>query len=117
MLTEHTIFFQIAPELEAFQQSRLSEGAKPIKLPIPKCYMAKYVPSDNPDSPPATPTQIDESVIILEDLKHEGYQDVDFIKGLTLEQAESALEAISRLHGLSLAMKVFLLSAVDERQD
>lgn len=78
----------------------LAEGNE--DLPIPQCYHARY-------------TADTESVLVLENLKQRGYQSVEFSRGLSLSQAESALEAVARLHGLSLALKVRDGTPLDER--
>lgn len=90
----------------------------PIELPIPTCYFAKHVPVDGSELPttPTTPTALDESVILLQDLKQAGFHSVDFIKGLNVEQAASAMEAISRLHALTLALKVSHTSVAEGPQ-
>jgi hypothetical protein len=90
-------YFQVAPELHSFQKDYLPKGVPAIELPIPKCYHARYPSGD--DSPV-------ESVLVLENMKSSGYSVVEFSTGLTIEQAESALAAVAKLHGLSLALKI-----------
>ncbi|KAL1123216.1 hypothetical protein AAG570_002303 [Ranatra chinensis] len=90
-------FFQVVPDLHEFQKEYLQEGESIIELPIPKCYHARYPSGD--ESPV-------ESVLVLENMKHKGFSVAEFSAGLTTEQAESALAAVAKLHGLSLAMKL-----------
>ncbi|XP_014239154.1 uncharacterized protein LOC106674453 [Cimex lectularius] len=96
-LREIKFYTKIAPELHEFQKDYLIEPEKSIELPIPQCYHARY--SGSGDSPV-------ESVLVLENLKSSGYEVMEFARGLTLDQAKSALEAVAKLHALSLAMKV-----------
>jgi len=94
--------FQIAPELETFERDNNQQERK-IELPIPKCYYAQHVPVEGS---PTTPGALEESVILLQDLKHAGFYSVDFVTGLTVLEAGAALEAIARFHALSLGLKV-----------
>ena len=94
---------QVVPELEQFQRRCLPPDTPPLELPIPRCFHARYTAGKN--SPNSSPTP-SESVLVLENLKSRGFQGADFSRGLTLRQAESALEAVARLHALSLALKV-----------
>lgn len=96
----------MVPDLEEFQELNLRNTSLSIVLPLPKCYLGKYVPFEFLEQPPSPTNQINESIIILKNLKKDGYYSVDFTKGLTFQQAQSAFEAISRLHALSLVMKV-----------
>lgn len=43
---------------------------------------------------------------MLENIKPAGYSSADFSRGLTLRQARAAMEAIARVHALSLCLKV-----------
>lgn len=89
--------------MEQFQKRSLPPDTPPLELPIPRCYHARYTPGK--DSPNSSPIP-SESVLVLENLKSRGFQGADFSRGLTLRQAESALEAVARVHALSLALKV-----------
>lgn len=81
-------------------------------LPIPKCYYARYRPGrNNPDHSPT----LSESVLVLENLKSQGYASADFSRGLTLIQAGAALKAIARLHALALALKIHEGKPLQER--
>lgn len=102
-LTYSNICCKVVPELEQFQRRYLPPDTPLLELPIPRCYHARYTPGKN--SPNSSPTP-SESVLVLENLKSRGFQGADFSRGLTLMQAESALEAVARLHALSLALKV-----------
>lgn len=77
-----------------------------IELPIPECIHAHY----NTDIDSAA-----QSVLVLENLKMKGYSSCDFSKGLSLQQARSALEAIARVHALSLVLKVKQKVALDKK--
>jgi hypothetical protein len=94
---------KVVPELEQFQRRYLPPDTPLLELPIPRCYHARY--TQGRDSPNSSPIP-SESVLVLENLKSRGFQGADFSRGLTLRQAESALEAVARLHALSLALKV-----------
>lgn len=96
---------KVVPELEQFQRRCLPSDTPPLELPIPRCFHARYTPGKN--SPNSSPTP-SESVLVLENLNSRGFQGADFSRGLTLRQAESALEAVARLHALSLALKVHI---------
>lgn len=91
------LVLQVAPDLHDFQKSYLMEGEESIELPIPKCYHARYSGAD--ESPM-------ESVLVLENMKYCGYDVMEFARGLSLDQAKSALAAVAKLHALSLVMKV-----------
>lgn len=75
------------------------------QLPIPKCYY------------PIGDDEIDtslETILVLEDLKSHDYHSPDFSKGLTLKQATLALEAIARMHAISLAMRLHHSKSLNE---
>ncbi|KAJ8973060.1 hypothetical protein NQ317_018788 [Molorchus minor] len=99
-LREIRFYTQVVPDLEAFKQ-RVAETADVIRLPIPKCYHAHYSAGTN-DPEPSPP----ESVLVLENIKPQGYNSADFSRGLNLRQTTAAVEAIAQLHSLSLSMKV-----------
>lgn len=54
---------------------------------------------DNSPEPP-------ESILVLQDMRPLGYQTANLSKGLTFEEAESAIEAIAAIHALTLGMKI-----------
>ena len=97
-----------------FQKDVIRDDEDLIKLPVPKCYLGKHVPFDVSQTGPDSDDEINESIIVLEDLKKQGYQSTPFKNGLTLEQAKASFVAISKIHSLSLAMKVnnFLVDPV-----
>lgn len=97
---------QVVPELRKFQKEYLPPDAPHIELPIPKCFHARY----STDSDTLT-----QSVLVLENLKMQGYTGCEFSRGLTLKQTQAALEAVARLHALSLALKVKQGTPLDER--
>ena len=100
-----------------FQKDVIRNDEDLIKLPVPKCYLGKHVPFDVSQTGPDSDDEINESIIVLEDLKKQGYQSTPFKNGLTLEQAKASFVAISKIHSLSLAMKVnnFLVDLVSCR--
>lgn len=102
-LREIKFYTKVVPELQKFQKEYISSD---IELPIPQCYHARY----NTDSDTLT-----QSVLVLENLKMRGYSGCEFSKGLTLPQAQAALEAVARLHALSLCLKVKEGVPLDER--
>nr|CAD7574951.1 unnamed protein product [Timema californicum] len=100
----------VVPELEQFQRRLLSADESPLELPIPRCYHAHYAaPGEDAEG------SLSESVLVLENLKSRGFRGADFSRGLTLREARAALEAVARLHALSLALKVREGRPLDER--
>ncbi|EEZ97589.1 uncharacterized protein LOC103314480 [Tribolium castaneum] len=99
-LREIKFYTQVVPDLESFKSQHLAP-ASPLPLPIPQCYYAHYSPG-SPEPEPSPP----ESVLVLENIKPSGYSSADFSRGLTLRQTTSAVDAIARIHGLSLALKI-----------
>lgn len=79
-------------------------------MPIPKCYYAHYAAGTN-DPEPSPP----ESVLVLENIKPRNFVSAEFSRGLNLIQTTAAMEAIARIHGLSLALKVKEGKALSER--
>lgn len=80
-----------------FVKDCLPDDAAEKQLPIPKCYYP--IGDDDID------TSL-ETILVLEDLKAHNYHSPDFSAGLTLEQATLALEAIAKVHAISLAMRL-----------
>ncbi|XP_046673671.1 uncharacterized protein LOC124362856 [Homalodisca vitripennis] len=105
-LREIKFYTKVAPDLLRIQKDLLADGCEEIELPIPKCLHARY----NADN-----DSVAQSVLVLENLKVQGYSSCEFSQGLTLQQAQSALEAIARLHALSLVLKVKQKLALDEK--
>ncbi|XP_047098895.1 uncharacterized protein LOC124753083 [Schistocerca piceifrons] len=101
-LREIKFYTQVVPELEAFARRQAGSGADAVRLPIPECYHARYVPPEAETEPGPD----GESVLVLEDLRARGFGGADFSRGLSLRQAHAALAAVARLHALSLALKV-----------
>ncbi|KAI5712529.1 hypothetical protein M8J75_009054 [Diaphorina citri] len=90
-LREIKFYNEVVPDLLQFQK----ENNSVIDLPIPQCFYSEY----NVEGSEL------ESVLVLENLKHRGFRSISFATGLTLMQCQVALEAISRVHALSLVMK------------
>lgn len=88
--------------MEKFQKEHLRADTSPIELPIPRCYHAHYSAGSMDEGSPQPP----ESVLVLENIKPSGYTSADFSRGLTLRQTKAAIEAIARVHALSLCLKV-----------
>lgn len=85
----------------------LKGDAEPLSIAVPKCFYSRYKSGllDPPlagDSSPEPP----ESILVLQDMRPLGYETVNLSKGLTLEEAESAVEAIAVIHALTLGMKI-----------
>lgn len=80
-----------------FLQDCLPDQSPEKQLPIPKC----YYPIGDEDLDSSL-----ETILILEDLKSHDYYSPDFSKGLSLNQATLALEAIAKTHAVSLAMRI-----------
>lgn len=91
----------MVPDLEKFVSQATANGDH-IKLPIPKCYYAHYSAGSNEPEQPTAP----ESVLVLENIRPNGFISADFSRGLTLNQATAAIEAIATVHGMSLALKI-----------
>ncbi|XP_065340936.1 uncharacterized protein LOC135940114 [Cloeon dipterum] len=89
-LREINFYTQIVPDLLAAGGDTLESDW----LPIPHCLHATYRASPH------------HSVLVLENLKAQGYKSADFAEGLSLDQAKAALEALARMHSLSLVLKV-----------
>ncbi|XP_058791236.1 uncharacterized protein LOC131664281 [Phymastichus coffea] len=102
-LREIRFYTQVVPDLEVFQKQNRLANAEPIDLPIPRCIHAHYSPGGggSEDSP-----ELPESFLVLENLGSRGFEGAEFSRGLTLKQAEAALDAVARLHALSLTLKV-----------
>lgn len=89
--------FQIVPDMVEFIADHLPDLPAEKQLPIPKC----YYPLGDEEIDPSL-----ETILVLEDLKAHDYRSPDFAKGLRLDQATLALEAIAKMHALSLAMRL-----------
>ncbi|XP_050295948.1 uncharacterized protein LOC126735889 [Anthonomus grandis grandis] len=101
-LREIKFYTQVVPDLEIFKNQVCQEDSETdLILPIPKCYYAHYSPGET-EPEPIPPS----SVLVLENIKPNGYQSVDFSTGLDLRQAKAAMEAIAKVHALSLCLKV-----------
>lgn len=94
--------FQVVPDLEVFQKQNRNDSSQVIELPIPRCIHAHYSPAGGTEDSPEPP----ESFLVLENLGPRGFEGAEFSRGLTLKQAEAALNAVARLHSLSLTLKV-----------
>lgn len=102
-----TLFPQIYGDLSSFQKKNSKNDAEPLSIAVPKCFYSRYksvlletsVADDKSPEPP-------ESILVLQDMRPLGYQTANLSKGLTLEEAESAIEAIAAIHALTLGMKI-----------
>ncbi|KYQ47220.1 putative oxidoreductase dhs-27 [Trachymyrmex zeteki] len=113
-LREIKFYTQVMPDLKEFGERQLAkidyDGNK-IILPVPRCYHAHYSPAGGTDDSPVPP----ESMLVLDDLSDDYFTSVEFSKGLTLDQAMAALDAIARIHAHSLSMKVVDGQSLSER--
>ncbi|EEB11636.1 conserved hypothetical protein [Pediculus humanus corporis] len=116
-LREIKFYTEVVPDLMKFQKDVIRNDEDLIKLPVPKCYLGKHVPFDVSQTGPDSDDEINESIIVLEDLKKQGYQSTPFKNGLTLEQAKASFVAISKIHSLSLAMKLRERKNLKEKYD
>ncbi|KAF7268702.1 hypothetical protein GWI33_018206 [Rhynchophorus ferrugineus] len=100
-LREIKFYTQVVPDLEVFKNDVLIDDSENVTLPIPKCYYAHY--SAGETEPELTPPS---SVLVLENIKPNGFKSVEFSAGLDLRQAKAAVEAIAQVHALSLSLKI-----------
>lgn len=107
----HILYLQVVPDLEVFQKQNRVTSAEPIELPIPRCIHAHYSPGGGTEESPELP----ESFLVLENLATRGFEGAEFSRGLTLKQAEAALDAVARIHALSLTLKIKEGKALSER--
>lgn len=105
-LKAKSFYLQIYADLTNFQKNNLKSDAEPLTIAVPKCFYSRYssglLSSLADDSSPEPP----ESILVLQDMRPLGYQTANLSKGLTLEEAESAIEAIAAIHALTLGMKI-----------
>ncbi|XP_012062421.1 PREDICTED: uncharacterized protein LOC105625704 [Atta cephalotes] len=113
-LREIKFYTQVMPDLKEFNERQLAKNDKyenRITLPVPRCFHAHYSPAGGTDESPVPP----ESMLVLDNLSDDGYESVEFSRGLTLDQAMAALDAIARIHAHSLSMKVVDGQSLSER--
>lgn len=106
-LRAKSLYLQIYADLTNFQKNNLKSDAEPLCIAVPKCFYSRYTSGllSQPladDSSPEPP----ESILVLQDMRPLGYQTANLSKGLSLEEAESAIEAIAAVHALTLGMKI-----------
>ncbi|XP_065574714.1 uncharacterized protein LOC136036419 isoform X2 [Artemia franciscana] len=87
-IREIHFYTTLAPVLTNFAKKKIPD----FQLPVPKCYYAKYQSGS-------------ESVLVLDNLNTLDFGMADFGKGLSLEQAISAVKAIAKIHGTAIAYK------------
>ncbi|KYN26731.1 PREDICTED: uncharacterized protein LOC108758098 [Trachymyrmex cornetzi] len=109
-LREIKFYTQVMPDLKEFNKRQLEKNENRIILPVPVCYDAHYSPAGGTDDSPVPP----ESMLVLQDLS-DNFNSVEFSRGLTLDQAMAALDAIARIHAHSLSMKVVDGQSLSER--
>ncbi|XP_071451355.1 uncharacterized protein [Hetaerina americana] len=122
-LREIKFYTEVVPELMEFQRRLLGDKTPDlIRLPVPRCYYAWHYGMHGPEGGAAAedpedggggpeeddeeaeaPKEEDFSVLVLEDLRDSSFSVGDFSRGLTADQATAALDAVARLHALSLA--------------
>ncbi|XP_076054666.1 uncharacterized protein LOC143033287 [Oratosquilla oratoria] len=91
-LREIKFYNEILPALKDIEQKYLPEE-EAGRLAVPECFHAVYRPGA-------------ESILVLSDLKVEGYAILDLTKGLSQKQAELALGQLAKIHAASYAMQV-----------
>lgn len=89
---EVTVYNEILPMFQKFQ---LDKGLKPGQgfISFPKCYYASH------------DKEKDEAVIIMEDIRKQGFKMLNKYKTVDFTHATAVLETLAQFHGLSLAMK------------
>ncbi|ODN02303.1 hypothetical protein Ocin01_04386 [Orchesella cincta] len=95
-------YTEALPELEDWGKSRDAS----LSVGVPRCYFAKYhntQPQVEDDD--GTILSDAESVLVLEDMRPNGYSMRDFNSGLSLDEAFAALREIATIHALSWAMQ------------
>lgn len=115
-LREIQFYTKVLPDLLNFQESILggSPDDSPLLVSVPKCLHSHYVSGkyrvsdghehQHEEDLVGTP-EPPESILVLQDMRPFGYKSAHFIKGLTLQEAEAAIKALSNVHALSLSMK------------
>lgn len=83
---EIAFYSTIYPEFKKYQQLH-SVKREDAFVSLPKCYYAE------------------DNVLVLEDLREEGFEMQDRVEGLTLDQTQIVLIELAKFHGLSLGMK------------
>lgn len=86
------VYKQMLPEFGEFLASHNMQDIEGFSN-FPKCYYAEY----NEEK--------DDAIIIMEDLRIEGYQMLKKVVPVDLEHTTLLLSALGRLHAISLAMK------------
>lgn len=86
------VYNEFLPELVKFQKERHIKEADGF-FNFPKCYFAEF----NEEK--------DDSVIIMEDLREDGYKMWDKYKPVNLEHTKLLVLALGKLHALSFALK------------
>lgn len=100
-----TTYFQILPDLLAFQEKNLKTGVAAMRINVPVCLHTQYTAGTLPSDDTASP-EPPESILVLEDMRPFGYRAAHFKKGLTLSEAENAIRSVSVVHALSLGLKL-----------
>ncbi|XP_048526250.1 uncharacterized protein LOC109541407 isoform X2 [Dendroctonus ponderosae] len=101
-LREIKFYTQVVPDIQAFKsETCLEDTENDLALPIPTCYYAHYSPGES--EPEIIPPS---SALVLENIKPQGFQSVNFAIGLDLNQARAAIEAIAKVHSFSLCLKI-----------
>lgn len=83
---EIAFYSTIYPEFKKYQEEHSIERVDAF-VSLPKCHYAQ------------------DNVLILEDLREDGYEMPDRVKGLSLDQIKMVLIELAKFHGLSLGMK------------
>ncbi|ERL90575.1 hypothetical protein D910_07922 [Dendroctonus ponderosae] len=108
-LREIKFYTQVVPDIQAFKsETCLEDTENDLALPIPTCYYAHYSPGES--EPEIIPPS---SALVLENIKPQGFQSVNFAIGLDLNQARAAIEAIAKVHSFSLCLKIDVIKSIN----
>lgn len=83
---EIAFYSSIYPEFKRYQDQHTVDQDNAF-VSLPKCYYAEN------------------NILVLEDLREDGFEMQDRVQGLTLDQIKKVLIELAKFHGLSLAMK------------
>lgn len=87
-----------------------------ISLGVPRCYFAKYHQTEPSFGEDGVPQRSDsESVLVLEDMRPNGYSMRDFNRALSLDEAFAAIREIAKIHALSWAMQETMDQALEDK--
>lgn len=100
-LREVTLYTDILPKIIKFQQQKGLNGANGF-FQFPKCHFA------------CSRADVNEHVIIMDDLRAQGYELWDKLKPIPVENVRLLMQALGRFHGLSFAIRAQQPEVFDE---